>query len=293
MFTHHILCTSTATPSRISITPNVDGMLRHLRHLTDARYLWIDAICLNQADEDEKAAQIPLMDQIYQQAQAIHVWLGPDQGDAKSVFALIRSLATVPDDSTNDSAHVAGLIERVLGKEADRVLCAFWGLPWFTRRWILQEVLLAQQAVVHYGREQLPWPGLALATKRLGAASADRSVGIPMHPSIHALGALSEFKQGSNHLLELIWEFMIGNALIEGTASLLYMVFVTKDRPEPFQNTLYHGPICISFSPKPVLHRVTEKFWNITWTLLDRLKSLMAIFRFGYLTGRRPENFRP
>lgn len=207
VFTHHVRCASTATPSRISITPNVDGMLRHLRDPANPRYLWIDAISLNQADEIEKAAQVPLMGQIYQQARTVHVWLGPDHGDANAVFAFIQSLGTVPNDSTDEPGHVAGLIQRVLGNAADRILCAFWDLPWFTRRWVLQEVLLAQQAVVHYGREQLPWLGLTMAMSKLEAAAANRSVGVTMHPSVTALGTLSKIKQGSSHLLELIWEF--------------------------------------------------------------------------------------
>ena len=176
VLSRHVRCASTAPPSRIAVTPRVDGMLRHFRHPARPRHLWIDAVCLNQADEAEKAAQIPLMGHIYQQARAVHIWLGPDRGDAKAVFALVRSLATVPDDPADEPDHVAGLIHRVLGKAADRILHAFWSLPWFTRRWVLQEAVLAQQATVHYGKEQVPWLGLTLAMRKMGAAAANGSI---------------------------------------------------------------------------------------------------------------------
>lgn len=50
--------------SRLRITANVDSLLRHFRVPHKARMLWIDAICLNQKDDDEKTQQIPLMGQI-------------------------------------------------------------------------------------------------------------------------------------------------------------------------------------------------------------------------------------
>lgn len=62
--------------SYLRITPNVNDLLRRLRACSARKYLWIDAICLNQADKDEKAQQIPLMGRIYEEARAVHIWLG-------------------------------------------------------------------------------------------------------------------------------------------------------------------------------------------------------------------------
>ncbi|KAF2865420.1 heterokaryon incompatibility protein-domain-containing protein, partial [Massariosphaeria phaeospora] len=39
-------------------------------------YWWIDAICINQADTDEKNTQVPRMDAIYSSASHVWVWLG-------------------------------------------------------------------------------------------------------------------------------------------------------------------------------------------------------------------------
>jgi hypothetical protein len=38
--------------------------------------IWVDAICINQDDEDEKMAQILLMKDIYSHAETVYIWLG-------------------------------------------------------------------------------------------------------------------------------------------------------------------------------------------------------------------------
>jgi hypothetical protein len=43
--------------------------------------LWIDAICINQKNADEKQAQVPLMGEIYANATEVMVWLGRDSSD--------------------------------------------------------------------------------------------------------------------------------------------------------------------------------------------------------------------
>lgn len=63
----------------LQITPRAYEMLEHLQlhRPVPTRLLWIDAICINQADIDEKAVQIPLMHQIYSKAAGVVVWMGP------------------------------------------------------------------------------------------------------------------------------------------------------------------------------------------------------------------------
>jgi hypothetical protein len=48
--------------------------------------IWIDAICIDQGDEDEKMQQIPLMGDVYSKAATVYVWLG--EGDAASDRAM-------------------------------------------------------------------------------------------------------------------------------------------------------------------------------------------------------------
>jgi hypothetical protein len=70
-------------------------MLRHLRKASKSRYLWMDAICLNQADNDKKAAQVQLMGEVYIQAKKVQIWLDESDDDISKTVAFFRSLAIV------------------------------------------------------------------------------------------------------------------------------------------------------------------------------------------------------
>ncbi|KAI5366579.1 Putative heterokaryon incompatibility [Septoria linicola] len=85
-----------------SVSPNLlDALIAAYGHLTRLStadipgcYIWVDAICINQNDDVEKSAQVLKMDQVYQKASSVVVWLGreEDKSDvAMSVFAWIDS----------------------------------------------------------------------------------------------------------------------------------------------------------------------------------------------------------
>src|SRR5436305_9826776 len=57
-------------------TKNLIAALRRLRSGVDAKVLWVDAICINQADKHEKTEQVGLMAQIYKAAGSVHIFLG-------------------------------------------------------------------------------------------------------------------------------------------------------------------------------------------------------------------------
>jgi hypothetical protein len=59
----------------LPITTNCRQALLALRRRYGAVTIWIDAICMNQADDTEKATQIPLMEEIYSWAECTYVWL--------------------------------------------------------------------------------------------------------------------------------------------------------------------------------------------------------------------------
>ncbi|KAF2029764.1 heterokaryon incompatibility, partial [Setomelanomma holmii] len=60
----------------LPITHNLGDALRKLRDPMSVRSLWVDAICINQKDEVERASQVQLMGLIYWTARQVHVWLG-------------------------------------------------------------------------------------------------------------------------------------------------------------------------------------------------------------------------
>ena len=62
---------------RFNATVNLFDFLHSLRLATTDRFLWADAICIDQSNEEEKSHQIGLMTRIYRQAKEAHIWFGP------------------------------------------------------------------------------------------------------------------------------------------------------------------------------------------------------------------------
>lgn len=70
--------TITCSKGSIDINENLDRALKALRYQEKTRRLWIDQICINQNDTDERSHQVKHMRQIYSLAERTVVWLGED-----------------------------------------------------------------------------------------------------------------------------------------------------------------------------------------------------------------------
>jgi hypothetical protein len=77
----------------IAATKNLITALKALRHPDKPRWLWVDALCINQEDIDEKSKQIPMMRDIYSGATIVLVWLGEGSVMTKAALEVIQSLA--------------------------------------------------------------------------------------------------------------------------------------------------------------------------------------------------------
>lgn len=71
---------------RYLIRGNCYNILLRLRHPTRRRKLWVDSICINQDDNDEKSHQVAMMFDIYRNANRVFIWLG--EGTAESDYAI-------------------------------------------------------------------------------------------------------------------------------------------------------------------------------------------------------------
>jgi len=156
--TRGILCDG----QRLKVSPHLLAGLRSIRALYGSHMcLWVDAICIQQDNNKEKAALVRNMDNIFRDAMAVLVWLGREANRSKLAMQFIPRLLeclkhatglVVPD---RRSLHELGLPRRI-----DPVWLALGYLQlrrWFRRVWIIQEIGVAQNATVICGREQLPF----------------------------------------------------------------------------------------------------------------------------------------
>jgi hypothetical protein len=121
------------------ITENLDVALRHLRCDTTSKVLWIDALCINQEDVEERNHQVQHMHKIYGAAQQTIVWLGPAADQSDVVMDCFES-GTIPDvDAYLFAYYVYKLMTR----------------PWWTRVWIIQEIVFAHTSSVHCGHRSV------------------------------------------------------------------------------------------------------------------------------------------
>ena len=86
---HLIRCDS----SILLVTTNLLAALRRLRFSTLRRYLWIDAICINQEDTEEKTQQVAMMGQIYKFGHKALIWLGEAGPGTTKAMAKLQDLA--------------------------------------------------------------------------------------------------------------------------------------------------------------------------------------------------------
>lgn len=117
----------------LPITRNCDAVLRRVQKYTNR--VWIDAVCINQNDIQERAKQVDLMSMIYTGASRTFAYLGEATDDSDSV---LRNLAV----GTWTPPHL---------------LEPFFGRPYFSRVWVVQEIALSQHIIMMCGETCEKW----------------------------------------------------------------------------------------------------------------------------------------
>lgn len=115
---------------------NLWQALKHLRSERYKRFLWADALCIDQENEKERNHQVGQMSDIYEQAMTARVWLGLEDEEGELLKAMKRM-----DDSPRRPSDYEKLLE----------------LPYWSRLWIVQEVVLGQKITLHLGRRTKNW----------------------------------------------------------------------------------------------------------------------------------------
>jgi hypothetical protein len=143
----------TLSNSIFYIQENVAAALRQFRREDADVNIWIDALCINQANDDEKTAQVSRMHEIHSMADYVCVWLGAGKPETRDTIRFLNTILKLE--------QLDRLIDDEQSLESWMLVLQLLRHPWFRRRWVIQELVLAQRAIVSWGEEWIEWSDFA------------------------------------------------------------------------------------------------------------------------------------
>lgn len=132
--------------------------LKYLRLPDKTRTLWVDSICIDQSNDNERSQQVQMMSRIYTRADQVSIWLGEDTDESKLAIDFINK----------EIMHLNNfdrLCSDKLYSDKWRALMGLMQREWFSRRWVVQEIALASKARLYCGPDSISWKALAVAVE--------------------------------------------------------------------------------------------------------------------------------
>ncbi|KFA56469.1 hypothetical protein S40293_01046 [Stachybotrys chartarum IBT 40293] len=119
----------------------------------DDTWWWIDSICINLADVEERSQQVQLMGQIYRNAHAVIIWLGAESDHTDRAVDFIQLL----NKTVRQQTHRPGPkeIRRIFQQHHYQphwaALTSFFQRRWWSRTWTLQEYAISADTSFWWG----------------------------------------------------------------------------------------------------------------------------------------------
>lgn len=137
---------------RFPVTANLYECLAHLRPARSDRQLWIDAVCINQWDLDERSLQVQRLGSVYSKARSVIVFLGPERDSSSDALLLLEQLSGI---ALGNHDAIRELLEEASRASSWQALLQFFARPWWTRAWIVQEYVIGAEVTLLCGYSKL------------------------------------------------------------------------------------------------------------------------------------------
>ncbi|KAK0108095.1 hypothetical protein ONS95_002916 [Cadophora gregata] len=173
--------------STLHVTSNLFTALEHIRAEDSPVTLWIDAICINQEDDEEKSSQVKMMREIYNTAEHTRSWLGPAGDGSDGAMAELNRIGSlliekeliepmkeffrldpaeverymVLESKIKDG--VAPLVIQAVENTSQTLTfvqnaCSILSRDYWKRVWILQELIVSPHVVFQCGKSTSDFP---------------------------------------------------------------------------------------------------------------------------------------
>ena len=183
-------CKSTVSSgtSYVWISRNLEQALVQIRSPEQEVLLWVDQLCIDQQNEEEKGLQVRLMQHVYTKASEVLVWLGLADAETALAFHLVEDIVRQLQAHRNDVVYGQPLDLWSQSHSLDlppadsSEWIAFRNLlsrPWFSRLWVFQEIVLSPKALMVCGEYRTSfwrWYVVCSATRAIDE-------GLPNHRS--------------------------------------------------------------------------------------------------------------
>jgi hypothetical protein len=143
----------------IPITASLFDILRRFRSVHRHRELWVDGICIDQADVSERNHQVAKMADIFSASKRVLVWFGAGESTDSLAFAAMEVYRDLGGpDGDNDNIHLEMLgdalceytgtyaplrwnleLEETVVVKALKSIFNIFQATWFERLWVVQE----------------------------------------------------------------------------------------------------------------------------------------------------------
>ncbi|CZS98848.1 uncharacterized protein RAG0_07409 [Rhynchosporium agropyri] len=140
----------------LEITASLEYALRHIRDQNRVSYVWADGVCIDQDSIEDRNLQVSQMGVVYSTARSTIIFLGPSSPESDLVTKIISRGKGPPhilnpangEDTvaTSDTFAYSNMFEEHI-----------MGATWFTRVWVLQELILSVNPLVQFGTRRMSW----------------------------------------------------------------------------------------------------------------------------------------
>lgn len=147
---------SGSLPVLSSLTPFLNMVCSH-KDFSPTDWWWIDSLCINLKDVQEREDQVRIMGDIYRAARRVIIWLGEEReegSDCAGATAFLWHLSCLPPAFRTNKALRAELMESTFSRQwtsVGRLLAR----KWWSRVWTLQEFVLPREAKFYCGQHSI------------------------------------------------------------------------------------------------------------------------------------------